>query len=115
MVSSKSRRPRGRMKGADARRLRLALALSLAEVSRALGVNGKYLTRVFTRVVGQRMHAYILDLRVQHACRLLLATGRPVKEIAVQSGFRQAEGFRRVFHEHVGVPPATYRRIFTAA
>ena len=90
-------------------------ALSLAEVSRALGVNGKYLTRVFTRVVGQRMHAYILELRVQHACRLLLATDRPVKAIAVQSGFRQAEGFRRVFHEHVGVPPATYRRIFTAA
>jgi len=105
VVSSKSRRPRGRMKGADARRLRLALALSLAEVSRALGVNGKYLTRVFTRAVGQRMHA----------CRLLLATDRPVKAIAVHSGFRQAEGFRRVFHEHVGVPPATYRRIFTAA
>ena len=90
-------------------------ALSLAEVSRALGVNGKYLTRLFTRVVGQHMHTYILELRVHHACRLLLSSATPVKEVAVLSGFRRAEGFSRAFREHVGVPPAAYRRIFTAA
>ena len=90
-------------------------ALSLAEVSRALGVNSKYLTRLFTRIVGQRMHAYILDLRVQSTRRLLLSTDQPIKQIALESGFRHAEGFRRVFQEHVGVAPSTYRRIFTAA
>jgi AraC-like DNA-binding protein len=90
-------------------------ALSLAEVSRELGVNSKYLTRLFTRVVGQRMHAYILDLRVQHTCRLLLSTDRPIKQIALESGFRRPDGFRRAFQEHVGVAPAVYRRIFTAA
>ena len=90
-------------------------ALSLAEVSRALGVNSKHLTRLFTRIVGQRMHAYILDLRVHHTCRLLLSTDRSIKQIALESGFRRVEGFRRVFREHVGVAAATYRRIFTAA
>ena len=89
-------------------------ALSLAEVSRALGVNSKYLTRLFTRVVGQHMHPYIVDLRVERTCRLLLSTDRPVKAIALDSGFRRPEGFSRVFQEHVGVAPSVYRRIFTA-
>ena len=90
-------------------------ALSLAGVSRALGVNGKYLTRLFTCLVGQHMRGYIQTLRVQHACRLLILSDRPIKEIALASGFRRAEGFRRAFQEHVGVAPATYRRIFTVA
>jgi AraC-like DNA-binding protein len=90
-------------------------ALSLAGVSRALGVNDKYLTRLFTRVVGERMHAYILGLRVQHACRLLLSSGRPIKTVALESGFRSPERFRRVFLEHVGVGAAAYRRLFGAS
>ena len=89
--------------------------LSLAGVGRALGVNDKYLTRLFTRVVGERMHAYVLGLRVQHACRLLLSSGRPIKEIALESGFRSPERFRRVFLGHVGVGAAAYRRLFRAS
>jgi len=89
--------------------------LSLAGLSRALGVNGQYLTRVFTRVVGQHMHAYIRGLRVHHACRLLLSTDKRIREIAHESGFRRPEWFRRAFRDHMGVAPTTYRRIFTAS
>lgn len=89
--------------------------LSLTDVSRALEVNGKYLTRVFSRVVGQHMRTYILDLRVHHACRLLLSNDRPIKAVAVESGFRRPERFGRVFRARVGVTPAAYRRIFTTA
>lgn len=88
--------------------------LSLAGLSRALGVNGQYLTRLFTRVVGQRMHAYIQDLRVYHACRLLLSTDKRIREIALESGFRRPERFSRAFRDHIGVAPTAYRRIFTA-
>jgi len=48
--------------------------LSLAGISRALGVNGKYLTLLFSQVVGQHMRIYIQQLRVQHACGLILST-----------------------------------------
>lgn len=90
-------------------------SFSLAGVGRALGVNDKYLTRLFTSVVGERMHAYVLGLRVQHACRLLLSSDRSIKEVALASGFRTPERFRRVFLEHVGVSAATYRRLFRAS
>jgi AraC-like DNA-binding protein len=89
-------------------------SLSLVGISRALAVNDKYLTRLFTRVVGQHMHEYIVSLRVHHACRLLLSCDRPIKEIAFESGFRSPDRFRRAFRGNVGVAPTTYRRIFTA-
>lgn len=89
--------------------------LSLAEVSRALEVNEQYLTRLFTRSVGQHMHAYILNLRVQHACHLLLSEAGPIKAVAYASGFRDPDRFSRVFREHVGVTPSSYRRIFAAS
>lgn len=88
-------------------------SLSLASVSRALGLRDKYVTHLFTQVIGQRMHAYIVELRLQHSCQQLLATGLPIKQIAFESGFRQADRFRHAFREQVGVAPSTYRRIFT--
>lgn len=87
--------------------------LSLAAVSRAFGLSDKYLTQLFTRVVGQRMHAYIVHLRIQHSCRELVNTRTPIKRIAYESGFKQPDRFRRAFHHEVGVAPSTYRRIFT--
>ena len=80
-----------------------------------MGVNDKYLTRVFTRIMGQHMRAYILSLRVQRARRLLIATDKPIKEIAYESGFRRSDRFRHAFRECVGVSPAAYRGIFHAS
>lgn len=86
--------------------------LSLTSVSRELRVNEKYLTHLFTQVVGQRMRAHIVELRLQHACRKLRSSDGPIKQIAYESGFRRPDRFRRVFRRQVGVAPSTYRRIF---
>ena len=91
-----------------------APGLSLTVVAEALGCNPRYLTARFTVVVGERMHAYLLRLRVTHACRLLMETGMPIKEVAYASGFRGNAGLDRAFRRHVGVSPGEYRRIFAA-
>jgi len=86
--------------------------LSLRVVAAAVGCNGKYLTNLFTCTVGQRMHAYLVGLRVGRATRNLLNTDRPIKQIAVESGFADAGRLERAFRRHVGVTPSVYRRIF---
>ena len=91
-----------------------APALSLPVVADALGCNPRYLTARFTLVVGERMHAYLVRLRVAHACRLLMQTSVPIKEAAYASGFRGNGGLARAFSRHVGVSPGEYRRIFAA-
>ena len=91
-----------------------APALSLTAVAEALGCNPRYLTARFTLIVGERMHAYLVRLRVAHACRLLMDTNVAIKEVAYASGFHGNGGLARAFRRHVGVPPGEYRRIFAA-
>jgi AraC-like DNA-binding protein len=87
--------------------------ISLLTISRALGVSQGYLTRRFTQVVGQRMRAYVLQLRIQHACRLILIHDKSIKGVAFESGFNRIEVFRRTFRKYVGVSPTDYRRAFS--
>jgi AraC-like DNA-binding protein len=89
-------------------------ALSLPAVAEALGCNPRYLTARFTLIVGERMHAYLVRLRVAHACRLLMETNVPIKEAAYASGFRGHGVLARAFRRHVGVSAGEYRRIFAA-
>lgn len=89
-----------------------APALSLPAVAEALGCNPRYLTACFTLTVGERMHGYLVRLRVAQACRLLMETNVPIKEAAYASGFRGNAGLARAFRRHVGVSPGEYRRIF---
>jgi AraC-like DNA-binding protein len=86
--------------------------LSLGAVAAALECNPNYLTQRFTQLVGQRMHGYIVSLRVDRACRELLSTDLPIKRIALESGFHNAAGLSRTFQRQVGVSPSEYRRIF---
>jgi len=89
-------------------------SLALSVVAAALACNPRYLTTRFTLVVGEHMHAYLVRLRVAHACRLLMDTDVPIKEAAYDSGFRGSAGLARAFRQHVGVSPGEYRRIFAA-
>jgi AraC-like DNA-binding protein len=86
--------------------------VSLAAVAAALECSPNYLTQRFTQLVGQRMHGYLVALRVGRACRELLGTYLPIKRIALESGFRDAAGLSRVFRREVGVSPTEYRRVF---
>jgi len=87
--------------------------LSLQDVARALGCNPKYLTTRFTETVGEHMHAYLIKLRVSHACRLLIAGDDSVKSIAHATGFAGPGRLASAFRMHVGVSPSEYRRIFS--
>jgi len=89
-------------------------ALSLNRISRAVGTNEKYLSHLFTSVIGQHMHEYISRLRVQHACHLILSTDKSTKLVAYESGFNRADGFGRTFRRYVGVSPRVYRRVFVS-
>jgi AraC-like DNA-binding protein len=88
--------------------------LSLSHVARALGCNPRYLTSRFTAIVGEHMHAHLVRLRVAHACRLLMETAIPIKEVSFASGFRASTDMARAFRRHLGVSPGAYRRTFGA-
>jgi len=89
--------------------------LSLRAIAADVGCSPRYLTHLFTRVVGRHMHAYAVGLRVEYVREELLKNGRLLKQIAYDAGFRDAAQLARAFRRQVGVTPSEYRRLFGIA
>lgn len=78
----------------------------LAEVS---GLSPFHLVRVFTRQTGVPPHAYQLQVRLKKATDML-AAGRPLVEIALETGFCDQSHFQRAFKKKFGITPGQYER-----
>ena len=54
--------------------------------------------------------AYLAELRLLQSAAALTDLTRSVREIALTSGFPDANYFSRAFRRHFGVSPTEYRR-----
>jgi transcriptional regulator GlxA family with amidase domain len=71
--------------------------------------------RFFRRETGITPAAYVEELRIEHACRMLEEGSDPIEVVSARCGFGTPETMRRAFSRHVGVAPATYRARFRRA
>ena len=66
-----------------------------------------YFARVFSELVGEPPHRYVLRTRLRHAA-MMLNDGARVTEAAVKSGFADVNHFSKTFQRRFGVPPSRY-------
>jgi AraC-like DNA-binding protein len=88
---------------------RLADPPSLDELAAATGMSPFALLRAFRDQTGLPPHAYLNQLRVRLA-RRLLDTGLPPADVAAEAGFADQPHLTRHFKRVVGVPPGAYQR-----
>jgi len=81
----------------------------LAELSAAAGLNPFRLVRCFTRELGLPPHAFLVQLRLAHAARLLRLGTSPARA-AAESGFADQSHLHRHFVHCFGVTPGAYGR-----
>jgi AraC-like DNA-binding protein len=62
----------------------------------------KYAFRSFTQ--------FLVDLRIGHACKLLLDTDDTVAQISAKSGFNNLANFNRLFKKYRSCTPLEYRK-----
>lgn len=86
---------------------RLEENLSLSLLAAEAGMSPFYFARVFSELVGEPPHRYLVRTRLRHAARLIRA-GALVTEAAVKSGFRDVNHFSKTFQRRYGVPPSRY-------
>lgn len=84
----------------------------LRDAVRHVGMPERTLKRRFTAATGRPLLAYVQNLRIDEAKRLLETTERNADDIGAEVGYADASFFRRLFKRLVGVSPGQYRRMF---
>jgi AraC-like DNA-binding protein len=83
---------------------------SLGVVSAAVGMSRSRFFEQFKSCVGSSPQQYLDWLRVMRATHLLVETDKSVGDIAAELTFSEPTHFTRFFTQHVGLPPAEFRR-----
>lgn len=83
----------------------------LDEVASRLDLSRRAFTSRFRLVAGMSREAYLRQLRVAHACRLLSGTERSIIGIAFECGYNDLSGFYRAFKRETKRTPASWRRV----
>lgn len=90
----------------------LHFPLSLQQVAEAVGINDKYLSRLFVKCKGEKFSHYVNRRRVNEAKELLVNTDLKLTDIAYSLAFVSESYFIKVFNDIVGTTPQKYRDRF---
>ncbi len=67
---------------------------------------------LFRQQTGVSPTAYLIGLRMEHACHLLLNTDMSIKQIGISVGYEDPQFFSKLFKKHIGVSPLQYRKTY---
>lgn len=90
----------------------LAEEVSLAVLSDVFHLNAQYISQLFKNEIGVNFLAYLTNIRMEKAKKLLLSTSLSVAEVAEHSGYGDYRVFTKVFKKNEGITPSQYRRDF---
>ena len=76
------------------------------EAAQAALLSRSHAVRSFRARYGESPAEFRKRLRLERAAYALRVTTQPVTEVALEAGFRSAEGFSRAFRRGFGVPPS---------
>jgi AraC-like DNA-binding protein len=88
--------------------------IRLAEVARVARMAPAAFCRTFRRDVGRPLFSVLTEIRIGHACKLLLETDGQVSQVCFDSGFGNLSHFNRQFLRVTGLTPREYRKKLSA-
>lgn len=86
--------------------------LSIEELASAVSVSRRTFSRLFAKYAKVTPSAFVEQIRVDTARKLLESSDAPLKTVAFQCGFRSATHMRMTFSRRLSVTPAQYRQRF---
>lgn len=89
--------------------------LSLGDIARIYGLSVPYLSSEIKRRAGVTFTRLLQDIRMRHACSLILSTDMSHLDVALEVGFNSFKTFSRLFRERMGMTPSDYRKRHEAA
>lgn len=69
-----------------------------------------YFNLLIKKYHGMSFRNYVKSLRLESAANLLLHSGKPVRDIALETGYHNSSFFYQIFEGQYGMSPAEYRK-----
>lgn len=84
--------------------------ITVHEIAAALALDRSYLHRIFKEKMGCSIKDYLLQVRMDNACKLLVNTDLSIGDIGRSVGYDDDLYFSRLFRKKMNIAPTTYRQ-----
>jgi AraC-like DNA-binding protein/quercetin dioxygenase-like cupin family protein len=84
----------------------------LNEVAAVINMSPNAFCKYFKKMTNKTFMETVIDYRINFAMQQLLATEKPVAEIAMESGFGDVSHFYKLFKRSIKISPLQYRKDF---
>lgn len=86
--------------------------ISLEDISAIAGISSNSFCRYFKAKTGKTYSRFLLEIRVGHACKLLIENKMSVKQLCYESGFNNFASFHKYFKQITEKSPLAYQKAF---
>lgn len=83
--------------------------ISIKELVKLSGYSTRHFNRLFHEAYSTSPLDYVLSLRIEYACSLLVSTNETISSIGLLCGFNTPNYFYRIFKDRMKVSPNRYR------
>lgn len=90
-------------------RLNYMKPITVEEIAENMGLNRRYLSRIFKEKYGVPIKSYIVSVRCRKAGEFL-RLGYTVAEAAMMCGYSDAFAFSKIFSKVMGAPPSDFKK-----
>lgn len=82
--------------------------ITLDEIATHAGMNASALCRYYKKYTGKTLFAYLSELRISYAAKLLMNKNRAINQVAYDCGYNNLSHFNRQFKNIIGESPSDY-------
>jgi transcriptional regulator GlxA family with amidase domain len=86
--------------------------IELQEIAQVAKISRNSFCKFFKSRTGKTYTAFTNEIRIGHACRMLIEDKMSVKEICFECGFYNFASFHKCFKEITGRTPLKYQKSF---
>jgi len=84
--------------------------ISLEEIAAVANLSVTSFCRYFKLLTKKTYYNFLIEIRVSHACRLLIENKLPTEVVCFECGFNNVSNFYRHFKKVTGLTPLLYKR-----
>jgi len=85
-------------------------SLTVQNIARDLGFTNTYLCAAYKKSSGKTVNQRLTEIRLLHAEKLLVSTGRRLYEVANAVGYGDSKYFVKLFTREIGISPKEYQK-----